>query len=120
MAITIVSADFAWYGTGPYWIYNDIWNNENLVNGVGYTETIGVNSDLSSIEMDWSWPSVVASDGVYSYPNVTYGWFFGDGPAAGPMPVASQAANFLSLSATYNLELSGATNGYDVIFDMYF
>ena len=114
-----LSADWASYGAGPYWAYNSVWNKGSLVDGTDYTQSITLYPGTfpNSTAMTWSWPNTPASNNVYSYPGVFYGTYGNVAPQTAPTPKQVSALNTLALA--HNLFLSGNTDEFDVIYDMY-
>ena len=54
--------------------------------------------------------------GVYAFPELVYG----STPfLISPAVQSTQVANFSNLSANYSIAISGNTNGFDTIFDMW-
>ena len=117
MPTTVLTSNWAEYFSGPWIAYNNVWGAGGLVNGVDFTQTITIDEATfpDGTVLSWSWPSAYK---YYAYPEIIYGSAPGlinpDGPQS------AQTADFTSLSTSYSITLSGNTNNYDVIFDLWF
>jgi hypothetical protein len=116
MSTVVLSADWATYSSGAYWADTNPWGKGNLINGIDYTQTIALDPATfpNGTILSWSWPSTYA---YYGYPEVIYGSdpYYPRNPAVS----STQVANFTNLSTTYSISVSGNTNSYDTIFDMW-
>jgi hypothetical protein len=118
-----LSADFATANTdaGPYWAMNSTWNQNGLVNGSGFTQSLTMeHPDSPNIEttIAWSWPQTPAGYNVYSYPAVFYGDYPGFNAPANN--VASEQINSLkTLTLSQNVSFTGQTDQYDGMYDGY-
>jgi hypothetical protein len=118
-----LSADWATANTdaGPYWAMNSTWNQNGLVNGSGFTQSLTMeNPDSPNIEttIAWSWPQTPAGYNVYSYPAVFYGDYAGFNAPANN--VASEQINSLkTLTLSQNVSFTGQTDQYDGMYDGY-
>src|ERR1700733_3424996 len=116
MSPTILTADWSEYTSGPWWAVDNVWGNAGLLNGVDYTQTITINDSTfpDDTVLSWSWPSAYH---YYGFPEIIYG---STPYQTNPDVQSTQLANFANLSTSYSITLSGSTNNYDVIFDMWF
>ena len=118
MSVSLLTSDWATYGSGPWWVENNVWGNGSLINGVDYTQSITINNSTfpNGTLLSWSWPSTPGPSGVYAFPEIIYG----STPYVTNSAVPStQVANFANLSTSYSITLSGNTNNYDTIFDLW-
>jgi hypothetical protein len=118
-----LSADWATANTdaGPYWAMNSTWNENGLVNGQGFTQTLTMeNPDSPNIgtTIAWSWPNTPAGYNVYSYPAVFYGDYAGFNAPANNV-TAEQINSLKTLTLSQNVSFSGQTDQYDGMYDGY-
>ena len=117
LSTAILTENWSKRSSGPWLAYNNVWGHGSLVNGVDFTQTITIDEATfpDGTVLSWSWPSAYK---YYAYPEIIYGSAPGlinpDGPQS------AQTADFTSLSTSYSITLSGNTNNYDVIFDLWF
>jgi hypothetical protein len=120
MSNSVLSAGWAYYGQGSFWVLNNVWGAGSLVDGVNYTQTIAYNSSSfpNGVTMSWDWPM---GSSVLGYPEIVYGTQDGTNaaPAGVTTPPPTQVANFTNLSAQYSFSISGQTNNFDVGFDLW-
>ncbi len=119
MSTTVISSNWATYGSGSYWALNNVWGAGKLVNGIDYTESISFDPSTfpDGVTMSWNWP---AATSVLAYPEIVYGTQQSmPAPAGVTMPAPTQVANFTNLSAQYSFSISGQTNNFDVGFDLW-
>jgi hypothetical protein len=104
----------------PYWTYNSTWNENGLVNGRDFTQTITMypNSFPSGTVIEWSWPNKPALWNVYSFPMLVYGTYAG---LAAPITnvTAKQINNITTLTLSHDLSISGDPEQFDVIYDAF-
>jgi hypothetical protein len=99
---------------------NSVWNTGSLVNGTDFTQSISMDSANSpdNTTISWDWPDTPATWNVYSMPGVFYGTYDGfAAPANTVTPMQVDDINTLTLN--HNITLSGQTDQYDVIYDLY-
>jgi hypothetical protein len=115
----VLSADYAQWGTGPYYAFNSVWNAGSLINGTDFTQSIALNTSTfpNGTTISWDWPSTPASYLVYSFPGVFYGTYGSMMPATN-IP-AKQISSITRLQFAHNLSLSGQLDEFDVIYDYY-
>ena len=103
---------------------NNAWNVGNLVYGQDYSVTTTYNPDniVDGTTFNWQFPTATGPLTVKAYPEV----FFGASPKWGGtnptdpnqvFPIA--VSNLQSLTANYNLSLSGYTQGNNVAYEMW-
>jgi hypothetical protein len=118
-----LSADWATSNTdaGPYWAMNSTWNENGLVNGTGFTQSLTMeNPDSPNIgtTITWNWPNTPAGYNVYSYPAVFYGDYAGFNAPANNV-TAEQINSLKTLTLSQNVSFSGNTDQYDGMYDGY-
>jgi hypothetical protein len=118
-----LSADWATANTdaGPYWAMNSTWNQNGLVNGTGFTQSLTMaDSHSPNIEttIAWNWPNTPAGYNVYSYPAVFYGDYAGFNAPANNVS-AEQINSLKTLTLSQNVSFSGQTDQYDGMYDGY-
>ena len=100
---------------------NSTWNENGLVNGTGFTQSLTMaNSNSPNIEttITWSWPNTPAGYNVYSYPAVFYGDYAGFNAPANNV-TAEQINSLKTLTLSQNVSFSGQTDQYDGMYDGY-
>jgi hypothetical protein len=102
----------------PYWTLNSTWNQNGLVNGRDFTQTITMypNSFPSGTVIEWSWPNTPALYNVYSYPMLAYGTYTGF-KAPITNVTAKQINNITTLTLSQNLRISGNPEQFNVMYD---
>jgi hypothetical protein len=119
---TTISADWATYNLsgGPFWALNSVWNKRNLVNGKDYIQSLTLDNAKfpNNSVITWNWPNTPTSGNVYSGPGVFYGNYTGFPPPATSIP-STQINNINTLTVSHDVSLSGITEQYDAIYDMY-
>ena len=100
------------YSLPGYYVSNNAWGVKNLSDGVDYwtSVTFDPTNFQSGTSFSWRYPQNVGR--VYGYPHIDY-----DPQAAGVS--STQAANIVSLSASFNVDLSDTANS-TVAFDIWF
>jgi hypothetical protein len=119
MSTSVLTASWATYGKGAFWVMNNTWGAGSLVNGVDYTQSISYDSSTfpDGVTMSWDWPMGTS---VLAYPEIIYGTQQSiPAPAGVTMPAPTQVADFTNLSAQYSFSISGQTNDFDVGFDLW-
>jgi hypothetical protein len=100
---------------------NSTWNQNGLVNGSGFTQTLTMedsNSPNIGTTIAWSWPNTPAGYNVYSYPAVFYGDYAGFNAPANNV-AAEQINSLKTLTLSQNVSFSGQTDQYDGMYDGY-
>jgi hypothetical protein len=120
---TTISGDFdtSYNDAGPYWAMNSTWNSNGLVNGTDFTQSLTMdnpNSPNIDTTITWNWPNTPAGYNVYSMPGVFYGTY-GGFTAPTQNITAEQIDNIKTLTLSANITMSGQTDQYDTIYDMY-
>ena len=111
------------YQAGNYEAANDWWG------GAGNTSSEYFTLDTATFpagtQFYWNWPTVSASTwSPQAYPDVIYvhQWANGNGGGTGALfsnEVPTSLSNLSTLTATYNVSLSGNTASSDVLFDLW-
>jgi hypothetical protein len=102
----------------PYWTFNSTWNQEGLVNGRDFTQTITMYPDSfpSGTVIKWSWPNTPAPSNTYSAPGLVYGTITG---FKAPLTnvTAKQINDITTLTLSHTLSMSGNPEQFNVIYD---
>ena len=120
---TTISGDMAtnYNNDDPYWAMNSTWNSNGLVNGQDFTQSVtmdNASSPNNDTTISWNWPNTPAAGNVYSMPGVFYGTY-GGFTAPTQNITAEQVDNIKTLTLSANVTMSGQTDQYDTIYDMY-
>jgi len=108
------------HAAGSYESYLSPWNTAGLPAGGTYAEFLAYDpiNYPNNQQIYWSWPSTPpTSRGVYNFLAINFGNYY-DGTV--PVPITpKQVGSITKLSQTFNLSLSGNTNGYDAVIDLF-
>jgi len=103
----------------PYWTYNSTWNQNGLVNGVDFVQTITMDPSRfpEGTVIKWSWPQDTPAQGnVYSYPMLVYGTY--PGLRAPITNIAAKQINDIdTLKLSHRLSIGGSTGQFAVLYD---
>ncbi|MGH1571966.1 hypothetical protein ACRAWG_16320 [Methylobacterium sp. P31] len=104
---------------GSYTAYNSPWGAASLVQGKDYSDTTTINSGslTSGVVMNWSWPEIPASSGVYNFDQIAFGDYYNTVPQIAVAP--SQINSIGNLSESFDFNIGGETSNFDVITDMF-
>jgi len=104
----------------PYWTFNSTWNQNGLLNGRDFTQTITMEPEHfpGGTVIKWSWPDTPAPANVYSYPMLVYGTYAG---LRAPITnvAAKQINDIDTLRLSHNLSIDGNTGQFAVMYDGY-
>jgi serralysin len=119
--MTTVSGPRGYAAEDGWLALNDAYNTGGLVYGKDYkiSMTFGASS-FEGIEWDWSFPENEGGR-IRAYPDIVFGaqpWGRADSDPDHVFPI--QVKNLSTLTASYNLDWSGDTDGFNVSYDIWF
>ncbi len=115
----VVLRDNQSYPSGSYLAYIAPYNKGSLWQGSDYNETISISNSLfpTSTVIYSQWPNVPCSKGVYGFNAIDFGDYYN---TIVPLPIKSSKVNKIdALLETHDMVLSGYTDGFDVIDDLF-
>ena len=121
----VVSADAQYFasssGNGCAAL-NNTYGKGAYVNGTDYTQSLTLYAPTfpDATYMQWSWPDAASTTGgyAYGYPEILWGGSPDSaGPAGGPTTKQINAIN--TFSATYDVEIGGNVDSYNLLLDVY-
>jgi hypothetical protein len=116
MASTVISNNNEYFINGEVWVLNNVWNRQQLTNGIDFTQQCTFDPDnMTQFTFTWDWGA--DTDTVRSYPEIVVGYKPWD--QRGEDVISAKVSDIKTFEISADVDISGNTTGFNVSYDLW-